>query len=180
MKIEWEHGFIIQPRNWTVGCARFRYVYDERLNRGEWQDGNGCFLEVCPLPPTKMLKYSNVVTFVLAFTTEGNGFWTTQTGVEICPSRLKESTIAKQMSPAKPQEIKLPRKIINILDSPYHDCAVFYDGDEAVLFIVDRKGHVSSWDLFTGKETNKDLDLLSGYCVKVTSWKELKDATRPA
>lgn len=179
MKVELTHGFAIQPRNWVEGCNKFRYVYDSRLPRGEWQDGNGGFLEACPLPPEKMEQYKSLAGFVLAFTTTGEGIWTTPLGREICKSRLKERVVVKNYTPSiTPPEIKLPRKIINILDSPWHDCAVFYDGDEAILFISDAKGQVSTWDLFTGQATEKDLDLLKGHVVKVTSWKEVKDACK--
>jgi len=37
---------------------------------------------------------------------------------------------------------------------------------------------VSSWDLFTGRSIEKDLDLLKGYVVKVQSWKEVQDACK--
>jgi hypothetical protein len=179
MKIELENGFAIQPRGWAEGCSKFRYVYNAKLNRGEWQDGNGCFLEVCPLPPEKMERYKSLTAFGLAFTTDGQGIWVTPLGREICSSRLRERAVMKSYADvAAPPEIKLPRKIINILGSPYHDCAVFYDGDEAVLFISDQKGQIVSWDLFTGREIQKDLDLLKGHVVKVTSWKEVKDACR--
>jgi hypothetical protein len=179
VKVNWEHGFIIQPRNWQPGQGKYRYVYDERLPRGEWQDGNGCFLEACLVPPEQMERYKSLSGFNLAFTTTGEGVWVTPLGREICKSRLKESRVNKQAAPPmEAPEIKLPRKIIAILDSPYHDCAVFYDGDEAILFISDSKGHVSSWDLFTGRSIEKDLDLLKGYVVKVQSWKEVQDACK--
>jgi hypothetical protein len=98
-------SFYLQPHGWgTIPAAgfNFRYFYDSKLKRGEFQDGGGKLLEICHIGYQEIvMKCKAAECFYLEIHAEEEDgeeaklYWHTDEGDLIQESRLTEDALIK-------------------------------------------------------------------------------------